>query len=494
MAAVLCAARGYDVVELNASDTRSARTVEETLGDALGCQVVSSSFAKKGAAPPSKKRLRRVVIMDEIDGLSGSDRGGSQALVKLIKSSSTPIICICNARQSAKVKTLANHCFDLRFKRPMKVTIAKRVVAIATKEGLTIEQNAAELLVESCGNDIRQCLNALQMWATSEGDAETCSYTAMKDRLSTISKDAIQRVTPFDGAKIILSDVRRKSHFDRCDAFFTDYSLVPLLVQHNYVTAASAARDAQGKPCSVDEKLHRLEAAAACLSDVDLIDRRVHADQEWGLLTTEASLTVRAGVLVDGSCMAPQFSAWFGKNSTTKKSKRQCGELALHLGSRISGTRDAVRRDYLPMLAKYVTRPLVDGGAAGVAETIARLDEYGLSKDDLFETLPDLQLGGAKVPGLDALDTKAKTHFTKTYNAGTHGSQALQPQNLVAKKKKRKADDDAPGVARDDDDYLDDDDDEEDLDVSMFSKKKKKAPAKKAPAARKPAAKKSKKG
>ncbi|KAH8047985.1 DNA clamp loader protein [Aureococcus anophagefferens] len=150
------------------------------------------------------------------------------------------------------------------------------------------------------------------------------------------------------------------------------------------------------------------------------------------------------------------------------------------------------------MLAKYVTRPLVDDGAAGVAETIARLDEYGLSKDDLFETLPDLQLGGAKVPGLDALDTKAKTHFTKTYNAGTHGSQALQPQNLVAKKKKRKADDDARR-AHDDDDYVDDDDDEEDLDVSMFSKKKKKAPAKKAPAkkapaARKPAAKKSKKG
>ena len=137
--------------------------------------------------------------------------------------------------------------------------------------------------------------------------------------------------------------------------------------------------------------------------------------QEWGLLTTQASLTVRAGVIVGGACLNPAFPAWFGKNSTTTKSKRLAGELALHLGARISGGRDAVRRDYLGMLTKYVTAPLAGGD---VEETIRRLDVYGLSRDDLFETLPDLALrvGGVKEKtAIDALDTKAKTHFTKTY-------------------------------------------------------------------------------
>ena len=59
------------------------------------------------------------VIMDEVDGMAGNeDRGGLQELVLLIKSTKIPIICICNDRNSMKMRTLANYCFDLRFQRP----------------------------------------------------------------------------------------------------------------------------------------------------------------------------------------------------------------------------------------------------------------------------------------------------------------------------------------------------------------------------------------
>lgn len=49
-----------------------------------------------------------------------------------------------------------NHCYDLRFARPQKATIAKRVKAIAQMEGMSVDDNAAEMLVEANGNDIRQ--------------------------------------------------------------------------------------------------------------------------------------------------------------------------------------------------------------------------------------------------------------------------------------------------------------------------------------------------
>jgi replication factor C subunit 1 len=42
-------------------------------------------------------------------------------LILLIKKSKVPIICICNDRQSTKVKSLAGYCLDLKFRRPMKV-------------------------------------------------------------------------------------------------------------------------------------------------------------------------------------------------------------------------------------------------------------------------------------------------------------------------------------------------------------------------------------
>jgi len=75
--------------------------------------------------------------MDEVDGMAGNeDRGGipvsaicselllsikhlsSQELIKLIKTSRIPIICICNDRQHTKIRSLANYCYDLRFQRP----------------------------------------------------------------------------------------------------------------------------------------------------------------------------------------------------------------------------------------------------------------------------------------------------------------------------------------------------------------------------------------
>lgn len=57
--------------------------------------------------------------MDEVDGMAGNeDRGGMQELINLIKSTKIPIICMCNDRNSQKVRSLANYCFDLRFQKP----------------------------------------------------------------------------------------------------------------------------------------------------------------------------------------------------------------------------------------------------------------------------------------------------------------------------------------------------------------------------------------
>ena len=94
--------------------------------------------------------------MDEVDGMGGADRGGLPELIKIIKGAKSPIICICNDRQAQKIRSLAGHCYDLRVKRPTKQVIAKRVIEIAAKEGLIVEFNAAEMLVEQVGNDIRQ--------------------------------------------------------------------------------------------------------------------------------------------------------------------------------------------------------------------------------------------------------------------------------------------------------------------------------------------------
>ena len=63
-------------------------------------------------------RSKQLVIMDEVDGMSAGDRGGVQELIRLIQKTLIPIICICNDRESPKVRTLAMKCYDLVFARP----------------------------------------------------------------------------------------------------------------------------------------------------------------------------------------------------------------------------------------------------------------------------------------------------------------------------------------------------------------------------------------
>ena len=53
--------------------------------------------------------------MDEVDGLSGSDKGGIKCLIEMIKKTKVPIVCICNEKYNKKVKSLANYCKDIPF-------------------------------------------------------------------------------------------------------------------------------------------------------------------------------------------------------------------------------------------------------------------------------------------------------------------------------------------------------------------------------------------
>ena len=79
-----------------------------------------------------------------------------QELIQLIKTSQVPIICICNDRQHPKVRSLANHCFDLRFPRPRLDQIKGAMMSVAFKEGVRITPAALEEVILASGQDVRQ--------------------------------------------------------------------------------------------------------------------------------------------------------------------------------------------------------------------------------------------------------------------------------------------------------------------------------------------------
>lgn len=153
---------GFDIVEMNASDTRSKRLLHEHVKELLSCQSLTS-FAH-GAHKIDAGR-KRVLIMDEVDGMAGTeDRGGMQELIGLIKSSKVPIICICNDRQHPKVRSLANYCYDLKFQKPRVEQIRGAMMSICFKEGLKMKPEALDEIIVGANQDVRQvCLILYQL-------------------------------------------------------------------------------------------------------------------------------------------------------------------------------------------------------------------------------------------------------------------------------------------------------------------------------------------
>lgn len=434
---------------------------------------------------------KRLVIMDEVDGMGGSDRGGVAELIKVIKSSMSPIICICNDRQSMKIKSLANHCFDLRMRRPTKMMIAQRIISLAKLEGLNMEPNAAEALAEQAGNDIRQTIHATQMW---RAQSNTMKYADLKENMHRIEKDKILRQTPFDACGQILGGGRpsaegASSFSDRYNSFFIDYSLVPLLVQQNYI---DSSRNGIFKMMNLDDsqKLEKLAAAADAISDMELAESGIRGnDMHWELLPTMAALAVKAGCVVQGFQGYPTFPQWLGKNSSTGKSRRLTQELVHHTSLSIGQGFLPIRLDYVPYLRSHLLNLLAKSGADGAEEVVNMLDAYGLSKEDFSESLKELQLVSEKDPQLkdryEELDSKVKTALTKLYNAMDHRSQALVSSQGVSKKKRGGGGGEGLLNKGDDDDIDDEEDDDEENkvekadvgDVAAFIKANKKATA-----------------
>ena len=125
--------------------------------------------------------------MDEVDGMSGNqDRAGMAELIALIKSSHIPIICICNDRQSTKVRSLANYCFDLRFHKPQLDQIRSRLMSICAQERMAIAPAALDQVITGAHNDVRQSIQHLNLLSADPAAMDE-KQTTFKD-VSVVSR------------------------------------------------------------------------------------------------------------------------------------------------------------------------------------------------------------------------------------------------------------------------------------------------------------------
>ena len=95
---------GFHCFELNASDIRSKLKIEAMLTDLSKSNSITAMIknAKDGDKPWSLEG-KTLILMDEVDGVGAGDRGGLPALIKIIKLSKMPIVCIANDIGNRKI-------------------------------------------------------------------------------------------------------------------------------------------------------------------------------------------------------------------------------------------------------------------------------------------------------------------------------------------------------------------------------------------------------
>ena len=141
-----------ELFELNSSDLRNRAQLEERLKPASEQQAL---LKKKG----------KILLMDEVDGVTGTDIGGVPELVKIITTTKYPIIMTCNDVWQSKLSPVRAKSKMVELKPLSTQTIASILNNVAKIEN--IEENPyflMQIAIKSQG-DARAALNDLQAYS-----------------------------------------------------------------------------------------------------------------------------------------------------------------------------------------------------------------------------------------------------------------------------------------------------------------------------------------
>uniref|UniRef100_A0A7N2KMT6 Replication factor C subunit 1 n=1 Tax=Quercus lobata TaxID=97700 RepID=A0A7N2KMT6_QUELO len=417
---------GFQAIEVNASDSRGKADakIEKGIGgsNANSIKELVSNEALSVNMDRSK-HPKTVLIMDEVDGMSAGDRGGIADLIASIKISKIPIICICNDRYSQKLKSLVNYCLLLSFRKPTKQQMAKRLMQVATAEGLQVNQIALEELAERVNGDMRMAINQLQYMSLS---MSVIQYDDIRQRLLSSAKD--EDISPFTAVDKLFGFNAGKLRMDeRIDLSMSDPDLVPLLIQENYINyrPSSAGKDDNGI-----KRMNLIARAAESIGDGDIFNVQIRRYRQWQLsqssslassIIPAALLHGQREILQQGERNFNRFGGWLGKNSTMGKNLRLLEDLHVHLlASRESSSgRETVRVEYLTLVLKRLTGPLRElPKDEAVQKVVEFMNIYSISQED-FDTIVELSKFQGHPNPLDGIQPAVKAALTKAYKEGS---------------------------------------------------------------------------
>ncbi|MEM0085245.1 MAG: replication factor C large subunit [Candidatus Methanomethylicia archaeon] len=161
-----------ELIQMNASDSRSYDDVERiaiTTSKHVGFSV-----------------SRKIILVDEIDGiLVSEDKGGLNALIKLIEVSKFPVVFTANDPWDPRFKQLRDACLMIQFNAVRSTSIIPFLEKICRAEGISYNREALKIIAERCEGDVRSAINDLQTCVAGRKvlKLEDVKWLAYRDRV-----------------------------------------------------------------------------------------------------------------------------------------------------------------------------------------------------------------------------------------------------------------------------------------------------------------------
>jgi len=206
----------YDIISYDAGDIRNKTIIEMITKHNMSDKNVISMFTKE------IKRI--IIIMDEIDGMNSGDKGGINALIKLIRPKKTkkqkkenttmvPIIAIGNYHIDKKIKELMKVCHTIELKTPTGPQMKNLVHLLMPKLDMSLTDN----LVAFFQGDLRKLKSTVQIYKNQQCILKSQIIqnmfhpTVVNEDTKAITKKLLNTHFSMDDHSLIMNETDRTS-------------------------------------------------------------------------------------------------------------------------------------------------------------------------------------------------------------------------------------------------------------------------------------------
>jgi replication factor C large subunit len=231
--------------------------LEQTLKPA----IEQKSLFKKG----------KIILVDEVDGLSASDAGGLPLLIEMINATTIPVIITANDIWDRKFNELRKKAELAQLKEVSYIIIKEILIEILRKERCFIPNDVLTAIAVKARGDVRAAINDVQLIAAASLHGETAPEA---------SQNIAERDKEKDIFNVLKYIFKSKPQEDMLTVFdHVDMSLdeIMLWIEENI-------------PREYNHNAESMAKAYELLSIADVFKGRIHRRQHWRFLIYKNAL------------------------------------------------------------------------------------------------------------------------------------------------------------------------------------------------------------